>query len=89
MTRNLVFFILASAVLAVILTSFCHLAFPDILPYAVGEAATASWRRLLAFLITATALLSGEFAVMLTIVLAAYLWKRFHHHDEKSAAIDC
>jgi hypothetical protein len=76
MIRNLVFSILVSAVLAVILAGFCHLVFPDILPYAVGETETAPWRRLVAFLITAIALLSAEFAVMLTIVLAAHLWKR-------------
>ncbi|MCP3463401.1 hypothetical protein [Bradyrhizobium sp. CCGUVB23] len=76
MTRTLVLIILASALLSIILAVTCHLAFPEVLPYAVGEDEALSWRRQLAFLTTATAWLSAEFAGILTIVLVAHLWKR-------------
>ncbi|WP_298252887.1 hypothetical protein, partial [Bradyrhizobium sp.] len=33
----------------------CHLAFPDIAPYTAGEDDASSWRRQIAFLITASA----------------------------------
>jgi len=76
MTRNLVLIILACVLLSFALATVCHLAFPDILPYAVGEDEASSWRRQIAFLITATAFLSAEVAGIFTIVLAARLWKR-------------
>ena len=76
MTRTLILIILASVLLSIILAVTCQLAFLDILPYAAGEDETVSWRRQLAFLLTATAWLSAEFAGILTVVLAAHLWKR-------------
>jgi CBS domain containing-hemolysin-like protein len=76
MTRKLVLVILACVLLSFVLATICHLAFPDILPYAAGEDDASSWRREIAFLITATAWLSAEFAGILLIVLAARLWKR-------------
>jgi len=76
MTRNLVLVILGCVLLSFVLATICHLAFPDILPYAAGEDGASSWRREIAFLITATAWLSAEFAGILVIVLAARLWKR-------------
>lgn len=75
MTRTLIRIILASVLLSIILGVTCHLAFLDVLPYAAEEDETISWRRQLAFLLTATAWLSAEFAGIL-IVLAAHLWKR-------------
>ena len=76
MTRNLVLVILACVLLSFVLATICHLAFPDILPYAAGEDDASSWRREIAFLVTATALLSAEFGGIVAIVLAARLWKR-------------
>jgi hypothetical protein len=76
MTRNLVLIIIASVLLSIILAVVCHLAFWDILPYSVGEDETVSWLRLLAFLTTAAAWASAEFAGLFTIVLAVHLWKR-------------
>src|ERR1700742_1174671 len=45
MVRKLVLIILASAALALVLASVCHLFLPDVLPYAAGEGERASWRR--------------------------------------------
>jgi hypothetical protein len=72
----LVLIIIASVLLSIILAVVCHLAFWDILPYSVGEDETVSWRRLLAFFITAAVWASAEFAGLFTIVLAVHLWKR-------------
>jgi CBS domain containing-hemolysin-like protein len=76
MTRNLVLIIIACVLLSLALATICHLAFPDILPYAVGEDEASSWRRQIAFLITASAFLSAEVAGIFAIVLGARLWKR-------------
>jgi hypothetical protein len=76
MTRNLVLIILACVLLSFALAEICHFAFPDILPYAVGEDEASSWRRQIAFLTTATAFLSAEVAGIFAIVLVARLWKR-------------
>ena len=77
MTRQLVLIILGFVLLSFVLAAICHLAFPDILPYAAGEDDASSWRRQVAFLITASAWLSAEVAGMFAIVLAARLWKRY------------
>ena len=76
MTRKLVFIIIGCVMLAFALTTICHLAFPDIVPYTAAEDETSSWRRQIAFLITACAWVSGEVAGVLAIVLAAHLWNR-------------
>jgi CBS domain containing-hemolysin-like protein len=76
MIRNLVLIIVACVLLSIALATTCHMAFPDILPYAVGEDDASSWRRQIAFLITASAFLSAEVAAIFAIVLAARLWKR-------------
>jgi len=78
MNRNLVLMIVGCVLLAFALATICHLAFPDIAPYATGEDEVSSWRRQIAFLITACAWLSGEVAGLFAIVLAARLWDRSH-----------
>jgi len=74
MARKLDLIILASALLSFVLATICHLAFPDIVPYAAGEDETLSWWREVAVLVTATA--SAEVSGLFAIVLAAHLWKR-------------
>jgi hypothetical protein len=76
MARKLVVIILASAVLALVLASACHLFFPDVLPYAAGEDDAASWRREVAAMIVACAWASAEISGLFAIVLAAYLWRK-------------
>lgn len=76
MTRNLVLTIITCVLLSVVLATICHLAFPDILPYEVGEDEASSWQRQAAFLITAGAFLSAELAGLFAIVLGVRLWKR-------------
>jgi len=76
MARKLVLIILASALLSFVLATICHLAFPDIVPYAAGEDETLSWWREVAVLVTATAWISAEVSGLFAIVLAAHLWKR-------------
>jgi hypothetical protein len=76
MVRKLVFIVLASAALAFVLASVCHLFFPDVLPYAAGEDDAASWRRELAAMMVATAWASAEISGLFAIVLAAYLWRK-------------
>jgi CBS domain containing-hemolysin-like protein len=77
MTRKLILIILGCVLLSFVLATICHLAFPDILPYAAGEDAASSWRRQIAFFITASAWLSAEVAVIFSIALASRLWKRY------------
>ena len=76
MTRNLVLTIIGCILLSFALATICHLAFPDIVPYAVGEDEASSWRRQIAFLITASAWLSAEVAGLFAIVLVARLWNQ-------------
>jgi hypothetical protein len=76
MIRKLVLIIVASALLSFVLATICHLAFPDILPYAAGEDETLFWWRDIAFLVTAIAWISAEVSGLFAIVLAAYLWNR-------------
>lgn len=75
-TRNLVLIIIGCILLAFALATICHWAFPDIAPYTAGEDDASSWRRQIAFLITASAWLSAEFAGILLIVLAVRVWNR-------------
>jgi hypothetical protein len=76
MTRKLVPIIFASALLSVVLAVVCHLAFPDVLPYAAGEDEWMSWHREIALYLTAIAWISAEVSGLFTIVLAAYLWRK-------------
>lgn len=76
MTRNLVLTIIGCILLSLALAAIRHWIFPDILPYATGSDDASSWRRQIAFFITATAWLSAEVAGLFAIVLAARLWKR-------------
>lgn len=76
MTRKLVLIIAATALLSLILAVVCHLAFPDVLPYAAGEDEWMSWHREVALYLTATAWISAEVSGLFTIVLAAYLWRK-------------
>lgn len=76
MVRKLVLIILASAALALVLASVCHLFFPDVLPYAAGEGESASWRREVAAMLVATAWASAEISGLFVIALAACLWRR-------------
>jgi CBS domain containing-hemolysin-like protein len=76
MTRNLVLAIIGCILMAFALAAICHLAFADILPYAAGEDDASSWRRQIAFLITASAWLSAELAGLIAIVLAARMLNR-------------
>jgi CBS domain containing-hemolysin-like protein len=73
MTRNLVLTIIGCVLLSFVLATVCHLAFPDIVPYTAGEDEASSWRREIAFLITASAWLSAEVAGLFAIVLVARL----------------
>jgi hypothetical protein len=75
MIRRFVVVIIGSAVLAAALALVCQFVFADVVPYMPGEDAQSGWRRELAFVITALAWLAAEFSGLLTIVLAAYLWK--------------
>jgi hypothetical protein len=59
-----------------VLATICHLVFPDIVPYTAGEDEATSWRRQIAFLITASAWLSAEVAGIFAIVLVARPWNR-------------
>jgi CBS domain containing-hemolysin-like protein len=76
MTRNLVLTIIGCVLLSFVLATICHLAFPDILPYAAGEDDASSWQGQTAFLITASAWLSAEVAGLFAIVLVTRLWNR-------------
>jgi CBS domain containing-hemolysin-like protein len=76
MTRNLVLTIIGCILLSFVLATICHLVFPDIVPYTAGEDEAMSWRRQIAFLITASAWLSAEVAGIFVIVLVARLWNR-------------
>jgi hypothetical protein len=76
MVQRLIFVIIGCAVLAAAFALLCRLAFPDVVPYMPGEDATFGWRREAAFLITALAWVAAEASVVLSIVLAAVLWKR-------------
>ena len=76
MIRNLVLTIIGCALLAFVLTAICHWTFPDIVPYTAGEDDASSWRRQIAFLMTASAWLSAEVGALLAIVLAARVWNR-------------
>jgi hypothetical protein len=76
MTRNLVLSIIVCVLLSFALATICQLAFPDILPYAVGKDEAPSWRPHVAFSITASAFLAVEVAGILTIIFVARLWKR-------------
>ena len=76
MTRKLVLIILGSALLSFVPATFCHLVFPDVVPYAPGEDEAISWQRQIAFLVTASAWLSAEVSGLFTIVLAANLWQK-------------
>jgi hypothetical protein len=76
MTRKLVLIILGCVLLSFVLATICHLAFPYIIPYTAGEDDASSWRRQIAFPITASAWLSAEVAGLFAIVLASRLWKR-------------
>jgi len=78
MVRKLVLIILASAALALVLASICHLLFPDVLPYAAGEGESASWRREVAAMLVATTWASAEISGLFVIALAACLWRRRH-----------
>ncbi|WP_407156144.1 hypothetical protein [Bradyrhizobium sp. STM 3557] len=75
MSRKLIFIIIACAALAASLFVSAQLMFPDVVPDAVRETGIVSWHRQAAFLITATAWISAELAVVFSIVLAAYLWR--------------
>jgi len=75
MTRNLIFIIIACAALAAGLFVSAPLMFPDVVPDAVRERDLVSWHRQAAFLMTATAWISAQLAVVFSIVLAAYLWR--------------
>ena len=55
MIRNLVLTIIGCVLLSFVLAAICHLVFPDIVPYTAGEDEATSWRRQMAFLITASA----------------------------------
>jgi hypothetical protein len=72
MVRKLVLIIFASALLALVLASACHLFLPDVLPYAAGEDETAPWRREVAAMILATAWASASIAIVLGVIL----WRR-------------
>lgn len=76
MTRALVLTIIGCVLLSLALVTICHWIFPDILPYAAGSEDASSWRRQVAFLMTASAWLSAEAAGLFAIVLAALLWNR-------------
>jgi hypothetical protein len=73
MTRRLVLFICGSAALAALAFFVCHLAFSDVLPYAVDENAQQSWRRDAAFFVTTVAWLSAEVSAVGIIWLFAVL----------------
>ena len=75
MISKLIFIIVATALLSIALAAVCHLAFPDLGAYAVGEDEVASWQREIAFMVKATAWLSAEVSGLFTIVLATYLWR--------------
>ena len=75
MVQRLIFVIVGCAVLAGAFALLCRLAFPDVVPYMPGEDDTFGWRREAAFLITTVAWVAAEVSVVLSIVLAAYLWK--------------
>ena len=76
MIRRLSFVIVGCAVLAAAFALLCQFAFDDVVPYMPGEEATFGWRREAAFLITTLAWVAAEASVVLSIVLAALLWKR-------------
>jgi hypothetical protein len=76
MVQRLVFVIVGCAVLAAAFALLCRFAFPDVIPYMPGEDATFGWRREAAFLITTLAWVAAEASAVLSIVLAALLWKR-------------
>ena len=76
MVQRLVFVIVGCAVLAGAFVLLLQFVFPDVVPYMPGEDATFGWRREAAFLITALAWVAAEASVVLSIVLAAVLWKR-------------
>jgi len=73
MTKKLIFIIIACVALAAGLFVSARLMFPDVVPDAVRETDMVSWHRQAAFLMTATAWISAQLAVVLSIVLAAYL----------------
>jgi hypothetical protein len=75
MIQRLVFLIVGCALLAAVLAVLCLFVFPDVVPYMPGEDAQSGWRREAAFLITALAWIAAEVSAILSIVLAAYLWK--------------
>jgi hypothetical protein len=75
MIQRLVFIILGCAVLTAALALLCQFVFPDVAPYMPGEDAQLGWRREAAFLITALAWVAAEVSVVLSIALAAYVWK--------------
>lgn len=87
MTRTLVLTIIGCALLALALATICHWAFSDIVPYTAGEDDASSWRRQIAFLITASAWLSAEFAGILAIVLAARVWNRSAESSRAGALV--
>lgn len=76
MTRKLVLSIFATALLSLVLGVVCHLAFPDVLPYAAGEDDLMSWHRDIAVLITAIAWISAEVSGLFAIILAARLLRK-------------
>ncbi len=76
MARKLVLIILASAALALVLGSVCHLFFPDVLPYAAGKDDAASWQREIAAMLVATAWASAEISGLFAIGLIAHLWRK-------------
>jgi len=75
MIARLVFTIVGCAALAAALALLCQFAFPDVAPYMPGEDAQAGWRREAAFLLTALVFLAAEVSIVLSIVLAARVWK--------------
>jgi hypothetical protein len=77
MTRTLLVLILATAVLAAGLFLLCQFTFSDVLSFPVRNEDAGSWRRQIAFLIKATAWISAEVSGLLSIVLAALLWKQY------------
>ena len=76
MVRRLIVVIVGCAILAAAFTLLCQFAFHDVVPYMPGEEATFGWRREAAFLITTLAWVAAEASVVLSIVLAALLWRR-------------
>jgi len=84
MVRKLILVILASLLLAFALASLCRFFFSDVTPYAPGEDELLSWRRQIAFLMTAAALISAEISGIFAIVLVARLLKR--HSPPKTSS---